>query len=355
MNIAFPFIPLFEQFISQSKKGKHIQANGKRLRKVVTDQYESTLQTLIRFQHDTGAELHICSMKNAPKRKTISELKRWNKISNLLARYLFNRGCHDNYVGTQFKIIKTFINFVTQEKFIDCSIICQCFKIVTESIPIIVLDKSNLAFLTGNSQFEQALSVRLQKTKDIFVFGSYVGLRFADLMKLKPSNLEYINNSLYLRVLAAKTNAETIIKLPDYATDILNRYKKTGRLLPQISNSQLNKNIKLLCEKAGWTAVIGKKRSQSGISKTILKNGKPYRFCDLVTTHTMRRTAITNLLLLGMPELMVRQISGHAPGSKAFYRYVTFAQQYMDKEIDNVNFAMQALIDKEKQSKPLHN
>jgi hypothetical protein len=65
----------------------------------------------------------------------------------------------------------------------------------------------------------------------------------------------------------------------------------------------------------------------------------------------MRRTAITNLLVLGMPELIVRQISGHAPGSKAFYLYVSFAQRYIDDAIDKVNLAMNALINEEK-SKP---
>jgi len=42
----------------------------------------------------------------------------------------------------------------------------------------------------------------------------------------------------------------------------------------------------------------------------------------------MRRTAITTLLIMGVPEAMVRKISGHAPGSKEFYKYVGIAQDY---------------------------
>jgi hypothetical protein len=34
---------------------------------------------------------------------------------------------------------------------------------------------------------------------------------------------------------------------------------------------------------------------------------------------------------------VVRKISGHAVGSKAFYRYVNFAQGYLDEEIDKVH------------------
>jgi len=51
----------------------------------------------------------------------------------------------------------------------------------------------------------------------------------------------------------------------------------------------------------------------------------------------MRRTAITTLLILGMPEHLVRKISGHSNASKSFGRYVHYAQVYMDKEIEKVH------------------
>lgn len=60
------------------------------------------------------------------------------------------------------------------------------------------------------------------------------------------------------------------------------------------------------------------------------------RFCDVATTHTMRRTAITTMLSLGMNEQFVRKISGHSPSSKDFYRYVLWAQAYQDTETQRV-------------------
>jgi intergrase/recombinase len=50
----------------------------------------------------------------------------------------------------------------------------------------------------------------------------------------------------------------------------------------------------------------------------------------------MRRTVITTMVTLGMPENLVRRISGHSPNSKEFYRYVSYAQGFMDKEINKV-------------------
>ncbi|MBK6987035.1 MAG: hypothetical protein IPH33_01655 [Bacteroidetes bacterium] len=55
----------------------------------------------------------------------------------------------------------------------------------------------------------------------------------------------------------------------------------------------------------------------------------------------MRRTAITTLLNLGMPEHMVRKISGHATGSKEFFRYVQYSQSFLDQETDKVHLRLQ--------------
>ena len=60
-----------------------------------------------------------------------------------------------------------------------------------------------------------------------------------------------------------------------------------------------------------------------------------FRFCDQITAHTMRRTAKTTLLLLGVDEQIVRTISGHAPNSKEFYKYVALVQNHMNKQVIN--------------------
>ena len=45
----------------------------------------------------------------------------------------------------------------------------------------------------------------------------------------------------------------------------------------------------------------------------------------------MQRTAITTLLILGMPKHLVRKISGHSHGSSAFNHYLHYAQAYMEQ------------------------
>lgn len=50
----------------------------------------------------------------------------------------------------------------------------------------------------------------------------------------------------------------------------------------------------------------------------------------------MCNTAILTNLALGMPEHIVRKISGHAANSKEFFRYVKMAQNVIDQEADKV-------------------
>src|SRR5690606_7025564 len=122
-----------------------------------------------------------------------------------------------------------------------------------------------------------------------------------------------------------KTSTDTLVKLPPYAVEITERYRRTKRLLPHFNLSNLNKYIKRLLEHAGFTAPVLVTREKDGHSFRKGKPGRPagaMRFCDVASSHTMRRTAITTMLCLGMPEQLVRKISGHAPGGKEFYRYV---------------------------------
>jgi hypothetical protein len=40
---------------------------------------------------------------------------------------------------------------------------------------------------------------------------------------------------------------------------------------------------------------------------------------------------------MGLDQYLVRQISGHAPNSKEFYRYVSFSQSYVDDKIEEIH------------------
>ena len=151
-------------------------------------------------------------------------------------------------------------------------------------------------------------------------------------------------------MVSKKTQTFTRVKLPEYAIDIIRRNNRRGSfILPRLANVNLNKYIKELGELAGWTHTYEKLREIQGRPVTVYKNAKKrehYRFCDLITTHTMRRTTITTMLHLGMDESSVRRISGHAPGSQEFYKYVKYSQSLLDEKTDEVFQKLQQKLSK---------
>ena len=126
------------------------------------------------------------------------------------------------------------------------------------------------------------------------------------------------------------------IPLPDYALQIIERNKrKAGKfILPRLSVTNFDIQVKKLIKKAGWSHTLIKTINRQGKVMEIKNaNGTSWQFPQHITAHTMRRTAITTLLIMGVPELIVRKISGHAPGSKESYRYVSIAQEYLNNEV----------------------
>lgn len=200
----------------------------------------------------------------------------------------------------------------------------------------IVLEPQQLKFLITDSAFKNGLSNTLRRTNDIFIFGCTVGLRYSDLMRLKKTDLQFTETGVFAILNTSKTATQVKIPLPQYALEIIKKYKsKTGKyVLPRLANTNLNLQLKNLMEAAGWVYNLPKIRYRQG--KPIeLKNKQrnTYRFCDHITAHTMRRTAITTLLLMGVEENIVRTISGHSPGSKEFYKYVAVVQNYLNQQV----------------------
>jgi integrase len=336
------FLVLFDNFIKDSIKGKRLQPNGKRLSHGTIKNYTCTLELLRKFTSEKKFYIRLRQARYLNAREIQSEANYWKKFYKRFTDFLYHDlGYYDNYIGQNIRIIKAFFNYLNKNSPLPVGNFHKCFYVVKEEIAIFPLMPEELNFLIYNMDFESTLSKRLKETKDFFVFGCTVGLRVSDLLKLKKGSVRIVNGQYYLTVKSQKTGTETIVKLPEYCIEIIIHYKRRTRgLLPHFNKSNLNHYIKLLLEKAGFTQEViitrGKRGKVTELKKDSCKAGK-YRFCDVASTHTMRRTAITTMLSLGMPEQIVRKISGHAPNSKEFFRYVTIAQTYQDQETEKMH------------------
>lgn len=333
------FFELFKKFISDSAKGKRLKADGKRIKATSVEIHIYTQNLLLEFLQTSQFELKLYIAANLTAKETEQAKKYYKKFYTEFTNFLYkDKDLFDNYVGIIIKGIRTFFNYLNTELNLNVGDFHKKFYTHTEEVPIVVLTPEQLNYLIYDKELESKIPAHLIKVKDIFIFGCTVALRFSDLMKIKPENILFYNNAYYLKVTSIKTNTNTTIKLPDYAVDILKKYhKKHKTALPPHSNAWLNKCLKELAKYLNFTEPLIKYRTKRGVKVAVYKNKSKrqhYTLADHITTHTMRRTAITTLLRLGIPDQVVRKISGHAANSKEFFRYVEFAQEYVDEHTD---------------------
>lgn len=337
MTTCLPLLPQFGKFISTCKKGKRTKYIGKKLAPGTITQYECVYQLLQEFEQKENISIKIELCRKQSIQIIKREKKYWEKFFQKFLQFLYkDKECFDNYVCSVLKILNTFFNYLSEEKSYPISKFYKSFKINTEEFHPIILSPSQLDFLINDKDFESKLSSHLKKTKDIFIFGCTVALRYSDLMRLKKEHVIDSPDGKYLLIHTKKTSTLVKLPLPDYLLSIINKYQKIAgkNILPRLSATNLNIQVKALCKKAGWNYVVPKVRYKQGKPIEMKnENGSSLSFADQVTTHTMRRTAITTLLVLGVPEHIVRRISGHAPNSKEFYRYVVIAQEYLNKHV----------------------
>lgn len=348
-EIEYELLPLLKQYILEIKSGEYLKPNGKPIKQSSIQNYLYLEKLLLGYDKTKNFRLRVKILD--PKNKNAFELEKkyWRDFYKGFTNYMYDDlGHFDNYVSANTKLLKAFLNYLKTEKGYNIGNFHNKLLTSSEEIEIVVLSPERLNNLIHSAILNDILSPTLLKVKDVFVFGCAVGLRYSDLISLKSSNIEYVNGNVYLKVQSKKTQTFTRVKLPIYAIQILEKYRseKENNLLPYFNKVFLNKKIKQLMEIAGFTEPAFKTRQKRGIPTPLHRKNKEkvYRFCDLVTTHTMRRTAITTMLSSGMNEQVVRKISGHAAGSKEFYRYVSFAQTFMDNEIDLVHKKLEKQI-----------
>lgn len=315
---------------------------SRKIRPSTIENYENLRDLLSGFSLAKEFELRIVILKNNRiGREYKAERKYWRAFYINFTEYLYtDRDCYDNYVGSMIKLLKVFFNYLQNEMEMNVGPFYKKFDVLREDIEIIVLHQKQLQFLIHNKEFNRQLTIRLEETRDIFIFGCTVALRISDLLKLTRSNLEIISDKYYLRVTSSKTDAFTRILLPQYAVDILKRYKHLKTLLPETAKARFNVAVKKMIALANFNEERLIRRHKRGVPVYLYKDPIkliPYRLSDLISSHTMRRTAITTLLCLKVPENVVRKISGHAPHSKEFYKYVELSQNYMDEEVERAH------------------
>lgn len=150
--------------------------------------------------------------------------------------------------------------------------------------------------------------------RDLFIVGCYTGLRFSDFSQLKKENIR--NGMISLRT--QKTGELVAIPVHPVIEDIITKYKRqySSGLPPTIDNYLMNRYLKIIGERAGFTEFHTIKKTRGG--KKVEDTFKKF---ELMTTHTARRSFATNLFLQEFPAISIMKITGHR-SEKNFMNYI---------------------------------
>lgn len=216
-------------------------------------------------------------------------------------------------------LLKIFLKWAN-ERGLNSSLTFQKFKVKEEKVDIVTLTAEELSKI---SELDFSNNNRLEKARDLFLFGCFTGGRFSDLYKIEWTDIK--ENTWYLHV--KKTRDVLEIPLLDEAVSIIEKYKNQLTPLPRVSNQKLNVYIKEVCALAEINDPVKIVRYRG--SEPITIEGPKYQF---ISVHSSRRTFITQSLLRGMKAEIVMSISGHK-SFKTFKKYLDITRKDKQEEL----------------------
>lgn len=137
----------------------------------------------------------------------------------------------------------------------------------------------------------------LERVRDLFILGCFIGLRYSDLSTLTQANFSEIEGEAYIKKKTQKTGEQVIIPTNPIVKEILKKYN--GRIPPAPSGQKFNEYIKKAAEQAKLNE-IGR-----------LSRNPEIPLFNCIASHTARRSFATNLYLQGFPVFDLMKITGH--------------------------------------------
>lgn len=230
------------------------------------------------------------------------------------------------------KVPPDFLNFRHKFKLIEKEVVFlnwdELIKLYNFDIP----EEGSHVRLKDISRRNYKKTVRnrssLVKTRDLFCFCAFTGLRYSDMAALKRTDI----TSDFINVITEKTDCTLKIPLNAYSRAILQKYEDErypGNLaLPIITNQKMNEYLKDLCEICGFNTPI-----KYSYYKDRIRYDEVYPKWQLLGTHGARSTFICVALELGIPTTVIQKITGHT-NEAAMRPYIAITDKTIREAMD---------------------
>lgn len=158
-----------------------------------------------------------------------------------------DKGMAQNSSTKHLKLLKKIINLAVANSYMATNPFIT-YKVEREPVEIDFLDEEELRKIIN---FDTPLP-RLERAKDMFLFGCFTGLSYIDIKTLAPEHFEKDNaGRIWIKKRRVKTGVLSRIPLLPIAKLILDKYKGGERLLPIQDPADINKYLKdiaILCD-----------------------------------------------------------------------------------------------------------
>ena len=199
-------------------------------------------------------------------------------------------------------------------------------------------DKAKEIYLTESelqALYEMKLEGLKETVRDVFLVGCYTCQRFSDYSRLERENFTTTaKGTRIVRIVQEKTGNSVVI--PILNDNLLHIAEKYDYEIPKVNDVVLNRCIKQILKELSLTApslaklertvLTMKERSKEERGEvSYIRDAKGYvvkpRY-ELVSSHTARRSGITNLYLTGLfDSFQMMSVSGHKD-EKTFNEYI---------------------------------
>ena len=145
------------------------------------------------------------------------------------------------------KFLKKLLNLAVANSYISYNPV-NAYKVEREPVEVDFLDEEELRKIIN---FDTPLP-RLERAKDMFLFGCFTGLSYIDIKTLTPEHFEKDSvGRIWIKKRRVKTGVLSRIPLLPIAKLILDKYKGGEKLLPIQDPADINKYLKdiaILCD-----------------------------------------------------------------------------------------------------------
>lgn len=196
-------------------------------------------------------------------------------------------------------------------------------------------EPTNAVFLSMNEitriyyyKFEKQDKRRArERIRDLFIIGCLTALRYSDYSTLTTDNLQ----DGYIVKRTKKTNVDVKVPVHDYVKEIFEKYG--GNIPCGLCIQYFNKYLKVIMNEIGLTDKITYSYTKGGKLITVTKEK-----WELISSHTARRSAATNMYLTGrMKTLEIMKLTGHR-SEQNFFRYIRLTADDTARSISGDSF-----------------